>query len=418
MLIEADLIIKNINQLITCRGGVKVREGLNDIGVLEGIDLACGDGKILYVGKNAFSEIPVKRDAVIINGENKIVMPGFVDAHTHLIYAGDRLADWKRRMSGFSYQEIGRKGSGIMSTVYLTREASEELLIDYAAKWLNIMIENGTTTVEIKSGYGLDFKNEIKILRVAKQLKEEGVLDVAITFLGAHAIPEEYKNDREAYIKLIIEEMLPYVKRENLAEFCDVFCDEGYFSIEESKRILKKAKGYGFKLKIHADELAYTGGAELAAELGAISAEHLIYISQEGINRLAEERTAAVLLPATSFFLKSQKPPVKKMKENGVILALGTDFNPGTAFCPSMLITIGLACYYYDMSIEEAINAATINSAYSIGLIDKLGSIEVGKQADILIFDVPDYSYLAYQFALCKPWKVIKKGKEIKTFRG
>ncbi len=418
MLVEADLIIKNIRQLITCRGGVKIKESLNDIGLIEGIDLACGDGKILYVGKNAFNNIAVRKDAVIIDGENKTVMPGFVDAHTHLIFAGDRLLDWKRRMSGFSYQELGKKGSGIMATVNLTREASEDFLVNYAERWLNIMIENGTTTIEIKSGYGLDFQNEIKILRVVKRLKETGVLDIAITFLGAHAIPAEYKNNREGYIELIIEKMLPYIKRENLAEFCDVFCDEGYFSIEESKRILKKAKEYGFKLKMHADELAYTGGAELAAELEAVSAEHLLYISEEGISRLAEEKVAAVLLPATSFFLKSQAPPVKKMKEKGVILALGTDFNPGTAFCPSMIIIIGLACYYYGMCIEEAINAATINSAYSIGLINKLGSIEVGKQADILIFDVPDYSYLAYQFALCKPWKVIKKGKEIKTFRG
>lgn len=415
---EADLVIRNISQLITCQGGVKRADGLMDLGLIKGVDIACEGEKIIYIGKDAYKDISINKEAKVINGENKVVMPGFVDAHTHLIFAGDRLSDWKKRMSGYSYKELAAKGGGIMSTVLLTRAASEEELISSSEKWLNKMVESGTTSIEIKSGYGLDLNNEIKILKVAKKLKEKAIIDIVITFLGAHAIPHEYKDRREEYIKLLTEKIIPEIKKEDLAEFCDVFCDVGYFSIEESRMILNKAKEYGFKLKLHADELDYTGGAELASDLDATSADHLIHISKEGIDRLAKKNITAVLLPTTSFFLKSQKPPIEEMRKNGVILALGTDFNPGTSFCPSMIIAIGLACYYYGMQIEEAINAATINAAYSIGISDKVGSIEVGKQADILIFNIPDYAYLAYQFGICLPWKIIKKGKEIKTFRG
>jgi len=408
---ESTLIIKNAGQLLTCGAGLKRGLEMQDLGILNNVDIVCSKGKIVYIGVEKYPAGLNIKDAVVIDASAKVVMPGFVDCHTHLIFAGDRIKDWKARMDGVSYQQIAAAGGGIMSTVRATREANEETLYDSAAKIINKILTEGTTSCEIKSGYGLNLENELKILKVANKIKNNSLIDVATTFLGAHAIPSEYKEKRGEYIKLIVDEMIPMVAKNNLAEFCDVFCDEGYFSVAESRSILEKGKEYGLIPKIHADELTYTGGAELAAELNAISAEHLLCISDAGIKAIAEKGVIAVLLPTTSFFLKGEIPPVRKMIEKGVAIALGTDFNPGTSYCYSMPLTIGFACYYYKMKVEEAIIAATINAAYAINRGNLLGSVQVGKQADLLIFNIPSYEYLVYQFGINKPTTVIKKGK-------
>lgn len=410
---KATLLIKNISELVTSEGGIKRGPQMKELGIKENVDIACTGEIISYVGKEAEQHVEVDDRTQIIDAHRKVVLPGLVDAHTHLVFGGDRLQDWRIRMSGISYQGIAQKGGGIMRTVTATRKATEEELFETASKRLQFFLLDGITSCEIKSGYGLNFDTEVKILNVVRRLRSLNKADIVATFLGAHAIPDEFKNKREEYVMLICEKMIPYVSEHALAEYCDVFCDEGYFTIDEGRKILTKAQQYGLKTKIHADELKNTGGAELAAELHAVSAEHLIHISMQGIQRMAENNVIAVLLPATSFFLKSIKPPVREMINNSSIIALGTDFNPGTAFCPSMLITIGLACYFYDMHVEEAITAATINAACAIGLGHKVGSIEAGKQADIILFDIPHYEYLVYQFSVHKPICLIKKGKQI-----
>ena len=405
------LLIKNIGQLITCAGGLKKGRRMSDIGIMSGADILCEDGRIKYIGKGSYFGSKETAAGEIIDASGKVVMPGFVDCHTHLIFGGDRLKDWKARLAGASYQEIAQWGGGIMSTVRATRSETEESLYESSLSSIKRMIRDGTTSCEIMSGYGLNLESEIKILRIANRIKDEGILDVAITFLGAHAIPAEYSENREEYIELLTEEMMLEVVKNKLAEFCDVFCEEGYFSVEESRRILLRGREYGLLPKIHADELTYCGGSRLAAEIGAISAEHLLCISDNGIKALAENEVIAVLLPTTSFFLKGKIPPARRMIEQDTAIALGSDFNPGTSYCSSMILVIGFACYYYRMSIEEAITASTINAAYAINRGNLLGSIEVGKQADILIFDIPSYEYLVYQFGMNKPLIIIKKGK-------
>lgn len=405
-----NLLIKNIGQLITCAGGLKKGKMMGEIGIMNGVDIVCEGGQIIYIGK-AFSASKNIEKGQVIDASGKVVMPGFIDCHTHLIFGGDRLKDWKARMAGITYQEIAQASGGIMSTVRATRSETDESLYESSLNRIKRMIRDGTTSCEIKSGYGLNLESEIKILKIANRIKNEGILDVAITFLGAHAIPTEYKEKRQEYIELLTEEMIPKVARNKLAEFCDVFCDEGYFSVEEGRRILLKGKEYGLLPKIHADELTYCGGAELAAEVGAISAEHLLCISDNGIKALAENEVIAVLLPTTSFFLKDKIAPVRRMIDQDTVIALGSDYNPGTSYCSSMILVIGLACYYYKMSVEEAITASTINAAFAINRGNLLGSIEIGKQADILIFNIPSYEYLVYQFAMNRPSIIIKKGK-------
>jgi len=410
---KATLLIRNIKELVTTEGGIKPGSQMKDLALMENVDIACAGETIIYIGKDAQQHVACDNQTQVLNAQGKVALPGFVDAHTHLIFGGDRLQDWRIRMSGISYQGIAQKGGGIMRTVTETRKATENELFESAQNRLHFMLHDGITSFEIKSGYGLDFDTEIKILNVAQKIKSSCEADITTTFLGAHAIPDEYKNRRNDYITLLCEKMIPYVSTHKLAEYCDIFCDDGYFTIDEARQILTTAQKYGLKAKIHADELKNTGGAELAAEIGAISAEHLIYISAQGIQQMANKNVIAVLLPATSFFLKSIKPAVRDMINHNVIIALGTDFNPGTAFSPSMLLTIGLACYFYDMHVEEAITAATINAAYAIGLGHKVGSIETGKQADIILFDIPHYEYLVYQFGVHKPTCVIKKGIKI-----
>jgi len=343
-----------------------------------------------------------------------VVMPGLVDPHTHIVFAGSREEEFVQRLRGLSYQEIARSGGGILSTVKATREASYHELVRSARRRLDSMLRLGTTTCEAKSGYGLTVNDELKLLRVSRELHGNHPIDIVNTFLGAHTFPPEYQFRKEEYIDLIISQLLPRVKEEGLAEFCDVFCEEGAFSVEQTRAILEPAARLGFKLKLHADQLTPSGGAELAAELGATSADHLDNISPRGIELLAEKGVAAVLLPGSNFFLRLGKyPPGRRLIEAGVPVALATDFNPGTAMNESMPIAIALACLEMGFSPEEAINAATINGAYAIDLHTSVGSIEVGKKADLIVCSIPNYLHLVYHWGINHVHTVVKDGKVV-----
>jgi imidazolonepropionase len=335
-----------------------------------------------------------------------------VDAHTHLVFAGSREGEFEARLKGDSYEAIAAAGGGIMSTVRATREASLETLIRLGKARLDRMLSLGTTTVEAKSGYGLSVEAELKQLQAIKMLRREHQMEIVPTFLGAHSVPVEYRPRREAYIRMVKEEMIPEVAKQGLAEFCDIFTEKDIFSIEESEDILLAAKQSGMKLKVHADELYPLGGAEMAARLGARSAEHLVHISDEGIQKMAEKGVAAVLLPGTSFFLMSRHPtPARKMIDAGVPVVIATDFNPGSNMTESLPMTMTQACLMMNMDVAEAINSATINAAYAIDRADTIGSLEVGKKADCVIGGFSDYRYLAYHYGVNNIHTVIKEGR-------
>jgi imidazolonepropionase len=379
--------------------------------LLENAAIVADHGTILFVGPTAeaLASFPA---AEKINAKGKVLLPGFVDPHTHLIFAGDRCHEFMMRLEGATYQQIAASGGGIQYTVHGTREASEDNLFHAGMRHIQEMIRHGTTTVEIKSGYGLNLQTERKLLNVARRLSEKSPVDVASTFLGAHDFPQE--KTRTEYIEEIKNEMLPVVVREELAEFCDVFCDQGYYSIEETRAISLKAKSLGLKIKLHVDELADVNGAALAAELSAVSADHLILANDNGIKKMAEAGVIAVLLPGTSFALKvKQHAPARKMIEAGVRVALATDFNPGTCFSHSMQYVLQLACLLYGLNPEEALTAATLNAAAAINRDRVLGSLETGKQMDCLLFDVPHYGYLFYNLGVNHLVSVFKKGKNI-----
>jgi imidazolonepropionase len=337
-----------------------------------------------------------------------------VDPHTHLPFAGSREDEFNLRVKGYTYQQLAQQGLGIQTTVNATRQASEEELLSLCLARLDSMLAHGTTTVEAKSGYGLNKKDELKQLRVLKKANEEHPVDIVSTFMGAHEVPKEYKNRKAEYINLLIQEIMPEVKDQDIAEFFDVFCEEGVYSVEESRELIKEAKKSGFKIKIHADEFTPLGGAQLAAEEGATSAEHLIAITDEGIDKLAQSPTAAILLPGVSFFLMQQKTaPVRRMVEQGVIVALATDFNPGSSMTESMLFILQLGVFILKMGIEEAINAATANASYALGKQEQVGSLEIGKKMDLVLWDVPTYPYLIYHLGINPVKHVIKNGKMV-----
>jgi len=357
-----------------------------------------------------------------------VVMPGFVDAHTHAVFAGERAGEFEQRLAGASYLEIMAAGGGIMSTVRATRAASLEQLIAESRPRLDAMLAHGTTTAEVKTGYGLNTADELKMLSAIRRLNEEHPLDLIPTFLGAHAVPSEYAGRADEYVDLIIQEMLPAVSDQGSAVgspqsaicnlqsaiFCDVFCEEGAFTLAQSRRILEAAKRLGLGLKIHADEFTALGGAALAAELGATSADHLAATPEEDLRRLAAAGTIAVLLPGTTFGLgQTHYADARRMVERGVPVALGSDLNPGTCWCESMPFIIALACRYLRLTPAEAIVAATLNAAYASGVGDRVGSLEVGKQADIIILALPDYRHLAYRFGSNPVQTVIKAGRVV-----
>jgi imidazolonepropionase len=350
----------------------------------------------------------------LIDTSGQLVLPGFVDCHTHLSFTGYRDHELALRLSGASYLDILAAGGGILSTVRKTREAPYEQLLAETLATLDVMAAHGTTTVEAKSGYGLSTEAEIKQLQVLRQACLQHPLDVVPTFMGAHAIPPEYAQRREEYVEVIIEEMLPRVAEEGLATFCDCFCEEKAFTIEESRAILIRAKELGLGIKLHADEITPLGGAGLAAELGAISAEHLIHARRSDLMRMAEAGVVAVLLPATAFILRSEKKaPVKDMIELAVPIAVSTDYNPGTSPIPNMQLLQAFACYHYGLTPQQAFVASTINAAHALGLGATCGSLETGKVADLVILDAPSLEFVAYHLGVNLVSHVLKRGKVI-----
>jgi imidazolonepropionase len=410
---EVDLIIKNAEELVTLSPSSKEESGL---GIIRRGAVAVKEGRIFWVGKTEEhpKEICLGTGGHEIDATGKVVMPGLIDAHTHLIFAGSRENEFEQRIQGLSYLDIAERGGGILSTVEATRKASFDELISLGKERLDRMLSKGVTTVEAKSGYGLSLHDEIKILKVMRALQEIHAIDIVPTFLGAHTIPREFRDARARYIDLLIKEMIPGVAQEKLAEFCDVFCEERAFTLEESKKILERGKEYGLKPKIHADQLSSGGGAELAAEVGAFSADHLEHVSQEGIKKMAEKDVTAVLLPGASFFLSMKKfPPAREMIDHGVSVSLATDLNPGSSMTESLPLMMTMGCTMYKMVPREVIQGTTIHAARSMGREKEIGSLEVGKQADILLLVIPNYRYLPYHFGVDHVEVVIKKGKVV-----
>jgi imidazolonepropionase len=415
---EVDLIIENANELLTIAGGSQkplLGTQMKELGIIRNGGLAADKGRIVAVGKTEnISRQFRSRESLDATG--KVVMPGFVDAHTHLIFAGSREDEFEMRLQGASYMEILKKGGGILKTVRDTRKASRTELVESCKKTLKTMLEHGTTTVEAKSGYGLNMKDEIKCLEVIKTLNEKQPVEVVPTFLGAHAIPPEYKDNADDYVALIIEEIIPTIANRKLAEFCDVFCEKGVFGIEQSRKILLNGKKHGLKPKLHADELTNLGGTELAAEIRAVSAEHLLFASDKGIKMLAKKGVIAVLLPGAAFSLMvGRYADARKMIEFNVPVALGTDFNP-SCWIENLQTIIALACYQMRMTAAEAIVATTINAAHAINRAKDVGSLEVGKKADVLVLDVPNHKFLGYHYGVNLIDKVLKNGKLVVEF--
>ncbi len=409
----ADLIIENAAQILTLSAGENARTAEERLAIVSSGSIAVAKGRIIWVGPDQMisRQIDLSSNPRRINASGRIVLPGFIDSHTHLVFAGTREEEFELRLQGASYQEIAAKGGGIKSTVQKTRKASREELFQVGIRRLDQMLSLGTTTVEAKSGYGLSTKDEIKMLEVLHDLGRAHPVGVVPTFMGAHEIPPEYAGKRDDYVRLVIEEMIPAVAEKKWAVFCDVFCEQGVFSAEESRRILEAGKRYGLEAKIHADELTSLGGAELAAELGAASADHLLFATDEGMERMAEKGVVATLLPGTAFFLfLGRYAPARRMIEKGVTIALASDFNPGSCMTQSLPLITTIACTQMRMTPAEAILGITLHAAKALKKEREIGSLEAGKQADLVILDIPDYRHLSYHFGVNHVWKVIKKG--------
>ena len=414
------LLIHNIGLLATPEGTTaRAGEAQGEITVLKDAWVLCEDGRVSAVGtgdgwKAAAADAPgtpEPSDLTVIDAEGKLVTPGLVDAHTHLVFGGFRQNELGLKLHGATYLDILAAGGGILSTVKATRASSEEELYAKAMGDLDEMLSLGVTSAEAKSGYGLDRETELKQLKVIRRVGEDHVMDVRSTFLGAHALPEDYKDDRDAFVDFICYEMIPEVAEAGLADYCDVFCEKGVFTAEESRRILETGIKFGLPAKIHADELEAIGGSELCADIKAISAEHLIVCQPSGIEGLAKGGTIACLLPATSFYLGATYAPARDFIEAGVPVACATDYNPGS--CPSLNIqfVMNLACLKYRLTPEEMLTAVTLNAAAAIGLSEETGSVEPGKQADLVIWDAPDLDYLGYRLGSNLAAIVIKNGK-------
>jgi imidazolonepropionase len=385
----ADFVLDNSIAVATCRGPAPRRgEAQRDIGLLPDAAIAACDGHIVYVGPRALlpEAVDIQAGVTRIDASGCVVVPGFVDPHTHVVYAGDRRDELRRRLAGATYAQIGAEGGGILSTVAATRAASEEELLASARVRLDEMLRCGTTTCEVKSGYGLTTESELKQLRVVRALATEHPIDVTATFLGAHELPVEYQGRRAEYVSLVIEDMIPRVAAMHLAEYCDVFCEDGAFTPEESTRILDAGRRAGLTPRIHADELAASGGSLVAAAVNARSADHLVFVNEHGADALARADVCAVLLPTAAFYLKLGRfAPARMLIERGVPIALGTDVNPGGGYSPSMPFAMSLACFGMSMTIEEALIAATINAAWSLDCADSVGSLEPGKLMDAVL---------------------------------
>src|SRR6266436_829423 len=413
------LLITGASQLLTLRGsGARRGDSLSNLGLIKDGALLVRDGLIAAVGTRAEVErLPGARTAERIELGGRVALPGFVDSHTHLVHAASRAEEYELKIAGASYEEIARKGGGILSSVKKLRAATSEALKKRALAALKQFAAHGTTTVEAKSGYGLDVASELKILRLHKELAAEQPLEIVSTFLGAHVVPEEYRGKAggaERYIKLIEENLLPEIGEKRLAEFCDVFCDRGAFSVEQSKRVLQAGRQWGLAPRLHAEQLSRTGAARLAILMRAASCDHLEQVNKSDVQALGKSETVATLLPGCDFHLGLKKyAPARALIEAKAIVALATDYNPGTSPTVSMPMILSLACTQLRMTPAEAITAATINAAYSLKREKRIGSLETGKQANIAVFDVDDYREIPYYFGVNKCWMTLKRGRVI-----
>lgn len=415
---KANILLTNIGQLATLRGNSespKIGSEMMDLSIIENGAVVIRDGRIIAVGTAEEINPVYSEDASsVMQFPNKVVIPGLIDSHTHLIFGGSREHDFAMKLAGKSYMEILDAGGGILNTLRHTRTSSLEQLRGNGYYYAESMMQNGTSTIEAKSGYGLDLENELKMLNAAKKLKETIDVEIISTFMGAHAVPPEYEGKTEDYVALVINEMIPKVAELGLAEFCDVFCEKGVFDIEQSKRILLAAREAGMGLKIHADEIVQLGGAELAAEIEAVSADHLLMASDDGLEAMLKAGTIATLLPATAFSLNTDYADARKMIDMGLPVALATDFNPNCAN-ESLFFTIALACYKMKMKPQEAIIAATINAAHAVNRGHETGSIEEGKRADLLVLDCPNPDYVTWRFGTNLTHTLITNGEVVCT---
>lgn len=415
------MIVAGIMELVTMNsqsaGARRGKDAMNTLGIFHDGAVAIHKGHVVSAGftEDILKSYSSKR---IIRAEGKTVTPGLIDCHTHPVFMGDRADEFELKLMGATYQQIAAAGGGIKSTVRKVRQASKPELKANALKYIERFIRCGTTTIEAKSGYGLTTVDEIKMLEAIKELNAKSQLpELVPTFLGAHEIPDEYKDNKAGYVDLIIHEMIPQVAKHKLAEFCDVFCEKNVFEIDDSRRILHAAKKHGLDIKLHADEFAPLGGAELAVELGAVSADHLMAISDNAIKMMADKgnKTVAVLLPGTTFMLGLKSyAPARRMIDAGLAVALATDFNPGTSFTESLPMIMSIACVKMKMTPAEALSAVTVNAAAAVNRQDRVGSLESGKQADMVIWDCPSYKHIPYHFGVNLAELVIKKGKVIK----
>jgi len=414
---KGNLIIKNASALVTCSGFMakKGRE-MSELGIIADGAVVIEQGRISRVGTttNIMADLKASSKDLsqfeTIDASGKAVLPGFVDSHTHLVFGGYRAEEYAWRLMGDSYMDILQRGGGILSTVRATRSASREELTEAGLKRLDSMLSFGVTTVEGKSGYGLDRETEIKQLEVMADLNRLHPLDVVPTFMGAHAVLPEYKGREDDYIDFLLKEVVPEVASRRLAEFCDIFCEKNVFSVEQSRRLLTNAVESGLKSKLHADEIVRLGGAELAAEIGAVSADHLLHASDEGLHAMAEAGVVATLLPATAFSLREPYARGRKMIDAGGAVALATDFNPGSCFSESIPLVAGLAALYVNLSPEEIVTALTLNGAAALDRAQVVGSLDPGKQGDVIILENPSYRFIPYHLGVSTVEKVIKRG--------
>lgn len=409
----ATLAVLNCAQVVTLQGPARPRTGaeLRQLAIVEDGALLARNGRIAAVGTRREIEASIPPGARVIDAGGRIVLPGFVDAHTHPVFAGNRADEFALRAEGAGYEEIAAAGGGIRSTVRKTRAATEDELWRAAARYEGWFLRNGTTTVEAKSGYGLSVEDELKMLRVIRRLNESGPLEYVPTFLGAHEVPDEYRGRPQEYVALVMEEMLPRVASEKLASYCDVFCEPRVFNVDDSRRILRRARELGFGLRVHADQLGLSQGAQLAAELGAATADHLEHTDAAGIEALQAAGVQPVLLPGSVYALGLRTyPAARAMIAAGLAIVLATDFNPGSSPTPSLPMVLSLACTQMRLSPAEGIAAATINAAYSLGRGGETGSLEAGKRADFVIHDCSDYRELACFFGIEHPWMVVTRG--------
>jgi imidazolonepropionase len=419
---KPDILLTNIGQIATLEGHSehpKTGNQMNEVSIIENGAIAIKEGKIMAVGptKDIQSLMTEEPKLPAIEFPGMLATPGFIDSHTHIAFGGSREKDFAMKLAGKSYLEILEAGGGILNTLRSTRAATQDDLVRNSFSYAEGMLSMGSTTIEAKSGYGLDTENELKLLRAVEELRGKLPISFVSTFLGAHAVPPEYEGKTDAYVDLVIDEMIPAVAENELAEFCDVFCEQGVFDIEQSRSVLLAAKDEGMKLKLHADEIVQLGGAELAAEVGAVSADHLLMASDDGLEAMQKAGTIATLLPATAFSLDTNYADARKMIEMRLPVSLATDFNPNCAN-ESLFFTIALSCYKMKMKPREALSAVTINAAHALDRGTTHGSIEVGKAADILILDCPNPEYLTWRFGANLVHTVISNGQVIHTKLG